>query len=111
MSEREVACLPIACSGERYWAVPITRPVLVSRAWSLLRAIPKSVIFIAQSFFSSTRMFSGFTSRWTTPLEWAASRARASSMSIETIRFWGSPPGFSSMMSESGRPGQSSMTI
>ena len=111
MSESEVACLPIACSGERYWAVPITRPVLVSRAWSLLRAIPKSVIFIDQSSSSSTRMFSGFTSRCTTPLEWAASSARASSISSVTTRFSGSPPVFSSMISDRGRPGQSSITM
>src|SRR5690625_7226051 len=76
MSDREVACLPVACSGERYWAVPITSPVLVSRVWSLLRAIPKSVILTDQSLSSSTSTFSGFTSRWTTPLEWAASSAR-----------------------------------
>ena len=111
MSESEVACLPIACSGERYWAVPITRPVLVSRAWSLLRAMPKSVIFIDQSASSSTSTFSGFTSRCTTPLECAASSARASVISTGITRCSGSPLGFSSMMSDSGRPGHSSITM
>ncbi len=111
MSERASTSWPRACSGERYWAVPMTRPVFVSRAWSLLRAIPKSVIFMDHPSFSSTSTFSGFTSRCTTPLEWAASSARASSIISWTTRFSGSPPGFSSMMSERGRPGHSSITM
>ena len=69
MSERGVVGLPWACSGERYWAVPITEPVAVMSEFSPPRAIPKSATRARPS--SSIRTFCGFRSRWTIPLRCA----------------------------------------
>jgi hypothetical protein len=68
MSERGVVSFPWACSGERYWAVPITEPVAVMSELSP-RAIPKSATRARPS--ASIRTFCGFRSRWTIPLRWA----------------------------------------
>ena len=82
MSERASISPPRACSGDMYPAVPITTPGVVcarsavsssdSRAGStsLSFARPKSRIFTRPSFVMNT--FSGFRSRWTMPLAWAA---------------------------------------
>lgn len=45
MSVDADAGLPDACSGDRYWTVPMTCPVTVRGTWLVIRAIPKSVIF------------------------------------------------------------------
>ena len=64
MSEAGVTCEPRACSGERYWAVPMIEPTSV--IWlAPERAIPKSVTLRRPSFPTST--LCGFTSRWTIP--------------------------------------------
>ena len=44
-SDSGVAGLPTACSGERYWAVPMTMPVAVMFTWLRASDTPKSVIF------------------------------------------------------------------
>ena len=61
MSLAPVACLPSACSGERYCGVPMTCPVWVSATASAARAMPKSVIFTVRS--GVTSRLAGFTSR------------------------------------------------
>ena len=106
-SDLGVDPLPVACSGARYCAVPMTCPVLVSGAWSATRAIPKSVSFTRKS--GVTRMLPGFTSRWTTPERWAEPRAsadcavssRTSASGRTTLR---------SMSEDRGSPGTYSMT-
>ena len=45
MSPAPVAARPIACSGGRYWAVPMTIPAAVIGAWLEPTEMPKSVIF------------------------------------------------------------------
>ena len=101
------AGLPVACSGEMYWAVPITSPVRVIGAASTARAMPKSVSFTSPS--SRTRMFAGLTSRWMTPASCAACSAEAAWARIDAVRF--APSGPSSLMiCDSGGPSTSSMT-
>ena len=78
MSLRGSAASPLACSGEKYVAVPITEPSCVRpSSWpaSIARAMPKSATLATPS--SVMRMFAGFTSRWTTPLRCAKASASA----------------------------------
>ena len=70
-----VATSPIACSGGRYWAVPMTIPTAVRFTWPVAREIPKSVSLTTPS--GRTRMFAGLMSRWTTPAREAAPSAIA----------------------------------
>jgi len=57
-------------------------PVTVIEASETARAMPKSVTFTSPS--SVIRMFPGFTSRWTIPRRWAASRAEATPIVTRT---------------------------
>jgi hypothetical protein len=95
-SERRSRGLPIACSGEAYWILPLTRPAEVSwlsRPAAL--ATPKSMSFETPE--TPTRMFCGLTSRWTTlrgcPLEstssWAACRPEQQSAAMRISTFSG----------------------
>ena len=61
MSPEAVAFSPMACSGGRYWAVPITIPAAVKASARGAREIPKSVSFATP--LSDTKIFAGFTSR------------------------------------------------
>ena len=70
-----VATSPIACSGGRYWAVPMTIPAAVRLTCPVAREMPKSVSFTMPS--GRTRMFAGLMSRWTTPARAAAPSAIA----------------------------------
>ena len=61
---------PVACSGAMYCGVPLIMPVAVSLLEpSSIFAMPKSARYTRSS--SSSRMFCGFTSRWTSLLPWA----------------------------------------
>ena len=75
MSDCGVACLPCACSGEMYCAVPTTMPSCVICSWFVEYETPKSVILTSP--LSETMMFAGLTSRWITPCECATNRPRA----------------------------------
>ena len=90
-----------------YAAVPSTMPLRVIRVWSAAVAIPRSASFVAPSSRSST--FPGFTSRCTTPWEWAWSRASPSSEAIRPTRRGSSGPRLSACESDS--PSTYSMTI
>src|SRR5437764_1418437 len=64
---------PCACSGERYWAVPMIEPVsVISDAPA--RAMPKSVTFTFPC--GPTITLCGLKSRWITPRLWAKPAAR-----------------------------------
>ena len=69
MSLLRSAASPVACSGERYCAVPTTFQVLVIVApmSSIARAIPKSITFTSPE--SVNIMFPGLISRWIIPFE------------------------------------------
>jgi len=60
-----------------YGGEPTVVPGRVSPSWLGSSAMPKSAIFTSPLRPSST--FAGFTSRWTMPRAWIASRPRASS--------------------------------
>ena len=64
MSDRLSVCMYWACSGDMYWAFPMS----TSPSWFRIRfaafAIPKSVSFTTPSV--EIMMFLGETSRWTT---------------------------------------------
>ena len=68
MSEAGVTGAPLACSGERYCAVPMIEPVSVICDVPD-RAIPKSVTFSRPS--GATTTLCGLMSRWTIPLRCA----------------------------------------
>ena len=106
-SDRPVAGRPTAASGARYWAVPMTSPVLVIATASAARAMPKSVSFAVPS--GSMRMLAGLTSRWIRPFLCAACSALAACATISTVSI-GDMGARSSMSFESGRPGTYSMT-
>ena len=76
MSLRPSAGLPRACSGERYWAVPMTAEVCVIAEVesSSARAIPKSITFTWPVLV--IMMLAGLMSRWTMPASWLAVSAR-----------------------------------
>ncbi len=61
---------PRACSGERYWAVPITAAVwvIVDELSEIARAMPKSITFTSPAGVSMT--FPGLMSRWMMPARW-----------------------------------------
>ncbi len=61
---------PLACSGDRYCAVPITCAVCVIVAWESLTALamPKSITLTSLDRVSMT--FPGLMSRCTMPLRW-----------------------------------------
>ena len=82
---------PRACSGDMYSGVPAPRPVWVRRASSAARARPKSVRR-TPSDGDSSRMFAGFTSRWTSPFSWAAPNASAVSSAIRNASAVGIVP-------------------
>ena len=69
-SERASTVCPCACSGERYWAVPMTACVwvIVALESAMARAIPKSMTLTDPSVPIMT--FAGLMSRWTMPLRW-----------------------------------------
>ena len=58
---------PLACSGDRYCAVPMTWAVCVMVAWASLiaRAMPKSITLMSP--FLVTMTFPGLMSRCTMP--------------------------------------------
>ena len=98
---------PRACSGERYWAVPITVPVWVMPTPSAARAMPKSVTLTWPS--GVTIRLAGFTSRCTIPATWAAASASpVCAIRSRTASGSRSRPAISSR--ESGCPSTSSMT-
>ena len=106
-SEAGVAGLPIACSGDRYWAVPMTIPVAVIGTWFDASETPKSVSFTPP--VRDSRMLPGFTSRCTTPASCAAARPRAALVRMGTRR-WACSTGSRSSRSDMGSPITSSMT-
>ena len=67
LPERASTFSPLACSGERYWAVPITAAVavMVADASAMARAMPKSITFTAPVLL--IMMLAGLTSRWMMP--------------------------------------------
>ena len=66
---------PLACSGDRYCAVPITAWVwvIVELASASARAIPKSITLTSPAGVSMT--FAGLMSRCTIPARWLYSSA------------------------------------
>ena len=82
MSERASTSWPRACSGERYWAVPITAWVAVIAlvASAIARAIPKSITFTMPA--SLIMMLPGLMSRCTIPARWEYSSALSSAAMI-----------------------------
>ena len=70
MSERASTVSPRACSGDRYWAVPMTAAVcvIVADVSETARAMPKSITLIEPAGVSIT--FAGLMSRWTMPALW-----------------------------------------
>ena len=58
---------PLACSGDRYWAVPTTEfvCVIVAAESAMARAIPKSITLILPSGVIMT--LPGLMSRWMMP--------------------------------------------
>jgi hypothetical protein len=69
-SLRESTRSPRACSGDRYWAVPMTCAVWVMVACESLtaRAMPKSITLTSPVRVSIT--LPGLMSRWMIPLRW-----------------------------------------
>ena len=110
MSERASTGFPRACSGERYWAVPITAEVCVwtEEESSTARAMPKSITFTSPVLV--TMMLAGLMSRWIMPASWLACRARATGISSDAARFGGSGPS-SRTMSRRFRPLTRSITM
>ena len=70
MSERASTDWPWACSGERYWAVPMTACVcvMVALVSATARAMPKSMTLMSPWLPIMT--FAGLMSRWTMPIRW-----------------------------------------
>ena len=66
-SERVPTSPPMACSGERYWAVPTTVCVcvMVAEVSARARAMPKSITFTSPE--PVTMMLAGLMSRCTIP--------------------------------------------
>ena len=107
-SPAAVAMLPMACSGARYWAVPMTMPVAVIGRWLTPVEMPKSVSLARPSRL--IRMLEGLTSRWMTPESCTTWSARATWARIGRISAGAMVP-LSVMMSDSARPWTSSMMI
>ena len=110
MSERASTSWPRACSGERYWAVPITDWVAVIAlvASAIARAIPKSMTFTVPS--SVIMMLPGLMSRWTMPARWEYSSALSSAAMISPAR-WASIGCSGSMKARRVLPSTYSMTM
>lgn len=70
MSERESTVSPRACSGDRYWAVPMTAAVwvIVELVSDTARAMPKSMTLTSPEVVSIT--LAGLMSRWMMPALW-----------------------------------------
>ena len=70
MSLRASTRSPRACSGDRYWAVPITWAVwvMVAAESAIARAMPKSMTLTSPLLVSMT--FAGLMSRCTMPPRW-----------------------------------------
>jgi hypothetical protein len=66
MSDAGVDSWPLACSGDRYAAVPSTEPTCVMRVCSAAFAMPKSASLVVLDSLAIKRL-PGFTSRCTTP--------------------------------------------
>ncbi len=79
---------PNACSGLMNSGVPDTPSPVASL---LTAAIPKSAT-ITRPVPTSSRMLSGFTSRWTRPCEWAWASAQAASRNTRAPSALGSGP-------------------
>jgi hypothetical protein len=111
MSDRASTGFPSACSGDRYAAVPITKPVRVrvgSPVEVTARAMPKSMTFVSPD--GMIMMFAGFTSLWTSPFSWALASASATSRAIFAARCDSRGPS-ASITSLSVWPSRYSMTI
>src|SRR5919106_2277688 len=111
MSERASTGFPSACSGERYAAVPITKPVLVSVGSPVevtALAMPKSITLVSPE--GVIMMLAGFTSRWTRLFSCAVASASDTWRAISEARSGASAPS-SSMTSLRVRPSRYSMTI
>ncbi len=87
-SERASTFSPLACSGDKYWAVPITAEVLVSLLplSASARAMPKSITFTAPALL--IMMFAGLTSRWMMPCWWLKFNASHASAMTSTACCW-----------------------
>ncbi len=85
-SERASTCSPLACSGERYWAVPITAAVcvMVMPASPMARAMPKSMTLTWPVRVSMT--FAGLMSRCTMPARCEYSSAWRMPTVISSVR-------------------------
>ncbi len=70
MSLRASTVSPRACSGERYWAVPMTAAVCViaDEVSAMARAMPKSMTLTWPDGVSMT--LAGLMSRWMMPERW-----------------------------------------
>lgn len=109
-SERASTCSPLACSGERYWAVPITAAVwvIVMPESPMARAMPKSMTLTWPLRVSMT--LAGLMSRWTMPARCEYSSAWRMPMVISSVRSGSSlRPEWSS--SRSVEPSTYSMTM
>ena len=91
MSEAGTASCPAACSGEMYWAVPITIPILVTGAWWATLAMPKSVILTWPPGVISR--LPGLMSRCTRDRACACCSARPVWSSTSSVRDGGQPAG------------------
>ena len=87
MSDVAVTAWPCACSGDRYWAVPMIEPVsVISEAPA--RAMPKSVTLACPC--SSTITLWGLKSLWITPCRCANPAASRIWVPTSITRSWGS---------------------
>ncbi len=70
MSLRASTRSPLACSGERYCAVPMTCAVwvIVAAESAIARAMPKSITLTSPASVIIT--LAGLMSRWTMPPRW-----------------------------------------
>ena len=82
MSDRWSTSLASTCSGDMYSGVPMMTPAPVIPVVFKLRAIPKSMMWAFPP--SSTMMFWGLRSRWTTPSAWASASPSLTCRAIET---------------------------
>ncbi len=98
---------PWACSGDRYWAVPMIEPVSVMSE-APARAIPKSVTLASPA--SSTITLWGLRSRWMIPRRWA-NRAALRIWIVMSIARIGSSGASSRISCLSVRPGRYSIAM
>src|ERR671937_695829 len=81
-SDWALTACPWACSGDRYWAVPMIEPVCVMSE-APARAMPKSVTFARPS--PSTMTLCGLRSRWMIPRR-CAQRAALEVLHRDVVR-------------------------